>query len=122
MKSLEHEVLDAEKRLRVAMLTNDVAALADLIHDDIVFTGPDGAIVRKQDDLAAHAAGRLRLTRPSSRSVVARGRDVTGCRLFKCLVVDRPPSRVCGFPLPCLPLPSIDLAAVADGARDQTQG
>ena len=63
MKSLEHEVLDAEKRLRVAMLTNDVAALADLIHDDLVFAGPDGAIVRKQDDLAAHAARRLHLTR-----------------------------------------------------------
>ncbi len=45
------------------MLTNDVAALTDLLHDDLVFTGPDGAIVRKQDDLAAHAARRLRLTR-----------------------------------------------------------
>ena len=45
------------------MLTNDVAVLAHLIHDDLVFTGPDGAIVRKEDDLAAHAARRLRLTR-----------------------------------------------------------
>jgi ketosteroid isomerase-like protein len=63
MESLEQEVRDAEDRLRMAMLTNDVAALADLIHDDLVFTGPDGAIVRKQDDLAAHTARRLRLTR-----------------------------------------------------------
>jgi ketosteroid isomerase-like protein len=63
VKPLEQEVRDAEERLRVAMLTNDVAVLADLIHDDLVFAGPDGAIVRKQDDLAAHAARRLRLTR-----------------------------------------------------------
>lgn len=63
MRPLEQEVRDAEWRLRVAMLTNDVAALANLIHHDIVFTGPDGAIVRKQDDLVAHAERRLRLTR-----------------------------------------------------------
>lgn len=63
MKPLEQEVRDAEERLRVAMLANDVAVLAHLIHDDLVFTGPDGAIVRKKDDLAAHAVRRLRLTR-----------------------------------------------------------
>ena|SRR5579864_6642165 len=62
MKPLEHEVRDAEERLRVAMLTNDVAALTDLLHEDLVFTAPDGAIVAKEDDLAAHAARRLRLT------------------------------------------------------------
>ncbi len=60
---LEQEVRDVEERLRLAMLTNDIAALADFIHDDLVLSGPDGAIVRKQDDLAAHAARRLRLTR-----------------------------------------------------------
>ena len=63
MKPLEQEIRDVEERLRTAMLTNDVAALADLLHDDILFTGPGGGIVRKQDDLAAHAARRLRLTR-----------------------------------------------------------
>jgi ketosteroid isomerase-like protein len=63
MNPLEREIRDAEERLRTAMLTNDVVALADLLHDDLVFTGPDGAVVRKQDDLTAHAARRLRLTR-----------------------------------------------------------
>jgi ketosteroid isomerase-like protein len=57
------EVRDAEERLRAAMLTNDVAALGSLLHDDLVFTGPDGAIVGKKDDLSAHRARRLRLTR-----------------------------------------------------------
>jgi ketosteroid isomerase-like protein len=63
MKPLDHELRDAEERLRAAMLTNDVAALADLLHDDLVFTAPDGAIIGKEDDLAGHAARRLRLTR-----------------------------------------------------------
>jgi ketosteroid isomerase-like protein len=63
MNPLEHEVHDAEDRLRAAMLTNDVAALIDLLHDDLVFAAPDGAIVGKKDDLAGHAARRLRLTR-----------------------------------------------------------
>lgn len=53
----------AEAQLRAAMLGNDVATLARLLHDDLAFTGPDGATVGKQDDLAAHAARRLQLTR-----------------------------------------------------------
>ncbi len=64
MEPLEtNEVRDAEERLRAAMLTNDVAALGELLHDDLAFAGPDGAIVGKNDDLSAHAARRLRLTR-----------------------------------------------------------
>ena len=63
MGALEDEVRDAEERLRTAMLSNDVVVLADLLHEDLVFRGPDGAILRKEDDLAAHAQRRLRLTR-----------------------------------------------------------
>jgi ketosteroid isomerase-like protein len=57
------EVRDAEEALRAAMLTNDVSALDGLLHDDLVFSGPDGVMVGKKDDLSAHAARRLRLTR-----------------------------------------------------------
>jgi ketosteroid isomerase-like protein len=63
MTAPESEVREAEERLRAAMLTNDVAALTELLHDDLVFKAPDGAIVGKQTDLATHAARRLRLTR-----------------------------------------------------------
>ncbi len=64
-------ILTAEADLRQAMLTNDVAALDRLIDDELVFTGPDGTVAGKQDDLAAHRARRLRLTRmePSDRRV-----------------------------------------------------
>jgi ketosteroid isomerase-like protein len=62
MDSARGEIRDAEERLRAAMLANDVDALAALLHDQLVFQGPDGVSVGKEDDLAAHRARRLRLT------------------------------------------------------------
>lgn len=56
-------IMRYEAELRAAMLTNDVAALDRLLDDDLVFTALDGTVVGKQDDLEAHRARRLRLTR-----------------------------------------------------------
>ncbi|WP_285611756.1 nuclear transport factor 2 family protein [Actinokineospora globicatena] len=53
----------AERRLQAAQLTSDTAALEVLLDDGLRFTGPDGAVLTKQDDLAAHAGGHLALTR-----------------------------------------------------------
>ena len=60
------------------MLTNDVAALDRLIDDALVFTALDGTVVGKQDDLDAHRAKKLRLTKlePSERRVVRCGDTV----------------------------------------------
>ena len=52
-----------EDALRAAMLSNDVAALAELLDDDLVFTGPDGRVLTKEDDLSAHREKLLRLDR-----------------------------------------------------------
>jgi ketosteroid isomerase-like protein len=49
-----------ESRLRAAQLAGDIAALEALISDDLLFTGPDGALATKADDLAAHASGAVR--------------------------------------------------------------
>lgn len=49
--------------LRKAQLAGDVAALERLVDDALVFTGPDGAIYRKADDLDAHRHGTVRITR-----------------------------------------------------------
>jgi hypothetical protein len=48
-----------------------VHALEDLIDDALVFTGPDGNIYSKADDLAAHRSGAIRITRlePSDEHV-----------------------------------------------------
>ncbi len=61
----------AEEALRQAQLTNDVETLERLLDDELVFTGPDGAIYGKADDLHAHRQRWLRLTRlePSDERV-----------------------------------------------------
>ena len=50
-----------EEQLRTSMLANDVEALADLLDDDLVFTGPDGKVLSKNDDLSVHRNRLLRL-------------------------------------------------------------
>lgn len=52
-----------EARLQVAMLAGDVSTLDALIDDRLVFTTPDGTVTGKEQDLAAHANGMLRLSR-----------------------------------------------------------
>lgn len=57
------EVKECEEALRVAMLFGDVAALSLLIDDKLVFTGPDGTVLNKTQDLLAHKNGILRLNK-----------------------------------------------------------
>ena len=61
----------AETALREAQLSGDVAALDRLVDDALVFTGPDGAVYGKADDLDAHRNGWVRITRlePSEERV-----------------------------------------------------
>ncbi|MDI3417464.1 nuclear transport factor 2 family protein [Streptomyces luteolus] len=53
----------AERRLQAAQLASDVGALAELIDDAGQFTGPDGNLYSKWDDLRAHESGHQVLTR-----------------------------------------------------------
>jgi ketosteroid isomerase-like protein len=53
----------AEAALREAQFTNDTHALELLLDDALVFTGPDGVVHGKGDDLQAHRERWLRLTR-----------------------------------------------------------
>ncbi len=68
---LEEQVIDAEERLRQAMLHSDVAALDDLIAPELLFTTHLGQMATKADDLAAHRARLLRLetAEPSQRQI-----------------------------------------------------
>lgn len=65
------KVLAAELALRQAQLAGDVDALERLIDDGLAFTGPDGLIYGKDDDLEAHRSGAIRITRlvPSEEHV-----------------------------------------------------
>jgi hypothetical protein len=53
---------DAEARLQAAQLAADAAALDGLLDDRLVFTGPDGALYSKQDDLNIQRTGQQKLT------------------------------------------------------------
>lgn len=53
-------IVDLERRLRAAQLSADVATLAELISDDLLFAGPDGTLATKAQDLQAHASGAVR--------------------------------------------------------------
>ena len=53
----EQSVLARERALQVAMRAHDVAALDDLLHDDLLAVGPDGALADKAMDLEAHRTG-----------------------------------------------------------------
>src|SRR5215218_4012392 len=52
----------AENALRRAQLASDIEALDLLIDEALVFTGPDGQIYGKADDLAAHRSGAIRIS------------------------------------------------------------
>lgn len=53
---------DAEDRLQQATLDGDVAVLGELLDDHVVYTGPDGRQVSKQQDLDAYAHGAVEIT------------------------------------------------------------
>jgi hypothetical protein len=59
-----YEAIEArEEELRQAMLAGDVARLDGLLDPELMFTGPDGSMASKADDLAAHRAGVVKMTR-----------------------------------------------------------
>lgn len=58
-----NEIRQLEERLRVAMLTSNVAELDVLIDDRLLFIGPDAGVYRKEDDLELHRSGTERLSR-----------------------------------------------------------
>jgi hypothetical protein len=76
--SVDDEILICEEELRRAQLTSDVAALDRLLDGELLFTGIDGALASKSDDLALHGSGRLCITRmePVERRLLHLGETV----------------------------------------------
>lgn len=74
----ETDITALEGELRAAQLGADVAALDRLISEDLLFTGPDGALATKADDLAAYKEGIIRITvhEPEELHVRRVGSDV----------------------------------------------
>ena len=74
----DSEIVALEARLRRAQLDADVATLDRLIADELLFTGPDGQLGTKAQDLAAHGSGvvRFRAHEPEELRVRRVGSDV----------------------------------------------
>lgn len=53
----DSEIVALEARIRAAQLAANVDALASLIADELLFTGPDGHLATKAQDLAAYRTG-----------------------------------------------------------------
>lgn len=51
------EIVACEAEIRAAQLSGDTAALDRLVEDTLLFTGPDGQLGTKSQDLEAHASG-----------------------------------------------------------------
>jgi ketosteroid isomerase-like protein len=84
------EIVELEARLRAAQLGADVRALDDLIAEELLFTGPDGNLGTKAQDLAAHGSGAIRFREhePTELRVRRIGRDVAVTALRTRLAVE----------------------------------
>jgi hypothetical protein len=54
------EIAGLESQMRLAQLAADTHTLEHLIGDNLLFTGPDGNLASKAQDLDAHASGAVR--------------------------------------------------------------
>ncbi len=65
-------VIAAERALQAAMRASDVAALERLLHPDLLAVGPDGALVDRATDLAAHGSGHFAIAALSEQELEVR--------------------------------------------------
>lgn len=84
------EIAGCEANLRAAQLAADVTALDQLIGDELLFTGPDGQLATKAQDLDAHRSGlvRFRAHVPEELRVRRIGADVAVAALRATLTVE----------------------------------
>ena len=84
------EVVELEAEIRAAQLAADVEALDRLIAEELLFTGPDGKLGTKAQDLAAHRSGvvRIREHQPIELRIRRIGADVAIVALLTRLVVE----------------------------------
>jgi hypothetical protein len=79
---LTRELRVAERRLQAAQLAADADALDGLLDDRLVFTGPDGRLYGKSDDLEMQRSGRQRLTRLDEEDLQVLVAGATGVSWF----------------------------------------
>lgn len=72
---IEHQIIEAEEKLRLAMLHSDVKALDEMLSSKLMFTDHLGHLVGKEEDLAGHKSGALKLKSlsPSEQHILLTG-------------------------------------------------
>lgn len=82
--SLDLPGLDAaEDRLQAVVAANDADGLAQMLHDHLLATAPDGTFATKADDVAGYASGAFRVSSYAEqrrRSLFHDGTGVTAVR------------------------------------------
>ncbi len=58
---IKTQIVKSEERLRLAMLQSDISTLDELLAPELIFTNHLGQVLTKQDDLAAHQSGTLKV-------------------------------------------------------------
>lgn len=61
INSADQLIFSLEQKLKTAMLQSDVATLNQLMSDELIFTNHLGFRLTKQDDINAHASGKLKI-------------------------------------------------------------
>jgi ketosteroid isomerase-like protein len=86
----DQEIVILEARIRAAQLSADLTALEDLISDDLLFTGPDGQLGTKEQDMEAYRSGAVRFVAhvPEELRIRRVGADVAISSLRAQLTVD----------------------------------
>ena len=59
---MENEILKLEEQLIVAILGSDLKVLDQLLHDELIFVNHMGRVLSKDEDLAPHISGDLKIT------------------------------------------------------------
>jgi ketosteroid isomerase-like protein len=74
-QTVETQIVNAEERLRMAMLASDVSVLDELLAPEIIITSHLGELLQKQDDLAAHESGLFKINelKPSEQNIQLHG-------------------------------------------------
>ncbi len=71
-ESAERAVLAQERALQAAQLASDVEELDRLLHPELLAVGPDGKMIDKAGDLAAHRAGIFEISELDEEDVQVR--------------------------------------------------
>ena len=84
------EIVTLEARIRAAQLRADLTALDDLVSDDLLFTGPDGKLGTKEQDIEAYRSGTVKFMAhvPEELRIRRIGEDIAISSLRAQLTVD----------------------------------